>query len=525
MAARTKSLRKAVDDVLTCGICLEIIELPKVLPCLHTFCRKCLETLINTSGGENIRCPICNATHVVPRRGVDGFRSNFTLQNLVEARQVSDAEKDSFPGITCESGLDENKGVSRCIDCANFLCAHCEDLHRKLKATRGHRIIPLTEIKNDVRKLEYKRYCIEHEEEELKLFCQDCKEVICRDCTIVGHKGHDYDFIKTVFPQLQGDIRGLLEGDLENKCSEFEAHLGYIREVKDKNLENITRCKEDVKEYYDTYRRRLLEQEAILMESLDATLGDRSKQLDIVQETVETSKAKLDSARDFAKQLLESGTQVDLAMMYRQTRSRLENLKEETWDRNTTQPCRLVFVKDEKDDNPFKAKVRGGINRGDLIIEGLGQPILGMNKFNVKLESEVNAYSLIVTIMNENGDLLKDINIKPKGGNKWEVTYKISGDGMYVISVLLDGVEAKESPFIREWRAKLLQGKKVMRGNDWKWGDQDGGPRGIGTVVGWSEEVGASDNWAKIKWEITNRQNNYRWGAEGAYDLMVVPQQ
>ena len=74
--------------------------------------------------------------------------------------------------------------------------------------------------------------------------------------------------------------------------------------------------------------------------------------------------------------------------------------------------------------------------------------------------------------MNENGDLLKDINIKPKGGNKWEVTYKISGDGMYVISVLLDG-----------------------------------------------------GNWAKIKWDITNHQNNYRWGAEGAYDLMVVPQQ
>ena len=525
MASPAKiSLRRAVDDVLTCGICFEIVEQPKVLPCLHTFCRECLDALIKRAGGETIRCPLCAAIHSIPQRGVDGFRTNFTLQNLVEARQVTDAENDSLPGITCESGLDENRGISRCIDCAHFLCTSCQDLHKKLKATRGHRIIPLNEIKNDVRKLEYKRFCLEHEEEELKLFCRDCKEVICRDCTIVGHKGHEYDFIKTVFPKLQTDIRDLVRGDLERKCAEFEDHLAYVNQVNEKSSSNIESCVDQVKSYYHEYRKRLDVQETMLLESLDATLGERSKQLAIVQETVETSKAKLDSAREFAKQLLDNGIPVDLAMMYKQTRQRLENLKEESWDRNTTQPCRLVFVPDEGDD-PFKAKVRGGINRMDLVVEGLGQPVLGTNKFNVKLVSDVNAYNLVVTIVNDNGDQLRDIDVKVKGANKWEVTYKIASDGVYVISVLLDGVEAQKSPFIREWRARLLPGMKVARGNDWKWGDQDGGPGGVGNVVGWSEEVGASDNWAKIKWDITNRQNNYRWGAEGAYDLMVVPQQ
>ena len=34
-------------------------------------------------------------------------------------------------------------------------------------------------------------------------------------------------------------------------------------------------------------------------------------------------------------------------------------------------------------------------------------------------------------------------------------------------------------------------------------------------IVDWLKEVKVSDNWAKIKWEITNRQNNYYWGQKG----------
>ena len=80
---------------------------------------------------------------------------------------------------------------------------------------------------------------------------------------------------------------------------------------------------------------------------------------------------------------------------------------------------------------------------------------------------------------------------------------------------------APRSPFKREWSDKLPRGTVIRRGKDWKWGDQDKSKTNRGIILGWAGEVGASDKWVKVKWE-NNRQNNYRWGAEGCYDLEIV---
>ena len=49
-------------------------------------------------------------------------------------------------------------------------------------------------------------------------------------------------------------------------------------------------------------------------------------------------------------------------------------------------------------------------------------------------------------------------------------------------------------------------GAKVMRGADWKWGEQDGGTLGIGRVIG---ELG-EDGWVRVQWE-TGSTNSYRF--------------
>ena len=61
----------------------------------------------------------------------------------------------------------------------------------------------------------------------------------------------------------------------------------------------------------------------------------------------------------------------------------------------------------------------------------------------------------------------------------------------------------------------LAIGARVHRGRDWKWDDQDHG--GLGTV-----QSHDSDDWVQVRWD-TGDTNGYRWGAEGAFDLEVVP--
>lgn len=63
--------KKNIEDILTCGICLELYKHPRNLSCGHSFCTTCLFMIkINNS----ITCPIC--------RNYINFSSNYSIVDL-----------------------------------------------------------------------------------------------------------------------------------------------------------------------------------------------------------------------------------------------------------------------------------------------------------------------------------------------------------------------------------------------------------------------------------------------------------
>ena len=61
----------------------------------------------------------------------------------------------------------------------------------------------------------------------------------------------------------------------------------------------------------------------------------------------------------------------------------------------------------------------------------------------------------------------------------------------------------------------LVSGRRVRRGPDWRWGDQDGG--GVGVLVSHD-----SSGWARVRWEHSGNTNTYRIGGSGKSDLVFV---
>ncbi|KAL4216932.1 Zinc ion binding [Mactra antiquata] len=75
-----------IQRQVECPVCFEQFTTPKVLPCQHTFCLRCLETNHNTNGGGNrVSCPECRAQHQIPSNGISGFPTSVTVQRLIEA--------------------------------------------------------------------------------------------------------------------------------------------------------------------------------------------------------------------------------------------------------------------------------------------------------------------------------------------------------------------------------------------------------------------------------------------------------
>ena len=81
-----------------------------------------------------------------------------------------------------------------------------------MRAFSDHVIVSLDDLRQNTAahlpvKEETQIRCKEHSGEEMKLYCYDCKQLICRDCIVVDHKGHEYNFVNKAAVQCRASLK------------------------------------------------------------------------------------------------------------------------------------------------------------------------------------------------------------------------------------------------------------------------------------------------------------------------------
>ena len=77
------SLIANLKDELTCPICMDVFQEPRVLPCHHVFCFKCLDKLLEVKGVGSFDCPKCRRKHGIPETGgAEKFEVAFHINRL-----------------------------------------------------------------------------------------------------------------------------------------------------------------------------------------------------------------------------------------------------------------------------------------------------------------------------------------------------------------------------------------------------------------------------------------------------------
>ena len=79
MNDRLNSEIDRIRKLLECPICLEKYANPKILPCSHTFCLRCIIPV-----NRKITCPMCRMETIVPNAGTIGLTSNRQISDLLE---------------------------------------------------------------------------------------------------------------------------------------------------------------------------------------------------------------------------------------------------------------------------------------------------------------------------------------------------------------------------------------------------------------------------------------------------------
>jgi len=69
---------ESIDEELTCSICLDIFDDPRVLPCAHIYCFSCVKGCIDVG---NRNCPICKERYICT--SANQLRKSFHLANII----------------------------------------------------------------------------------------------------------------------------------------------------------------------------------------------------------------------------------------------------------------------------------------------------------------------------------------------------------------------------------------------------------------------------------------------------------
>ena len=276
----------------SCSVCLDVFTEPKILPCCHTFCLKCLEKIALKKG--ELTCPQCRKNHQVPTGGLATLLTDFVATYEVEVMRLKSSERKGKASQVCGECELSGPVTCYCGDCQSYLCNDCVQLHKKLRVFRGHRVTPTAEIDAATLQSFQMQFCGVHKKEALKLYCETCKKLICRDCTLVDHRQHDYKFVEDARKQVDAEM-GSLKSKVDRKLAIFKHNLDEIRKVEVSATGHSQVLKADINNFFDKLVQSIEERRKALLDEAEGACQKDLKQVWADKEFHETTIAHIQS--------------------------------------------------------------------------------------------------------------------------------------------------------------------------------------------------------------------------------------
>lgn len=320
---RQRQLNDGLRDITECCICTDVYTDPRILPCIHSFCKKCLETAgkkSNKKPGDGMPCPICRKEFVIPSEGFNGIQKNFFMVNLIE---MTKSFSPSSPANTlCDACLEDNDPAAAtdvpsaemfCQDCCLKLCESCCRHHRRSRLTKGHSLVA---VEAQSMGLQSQRrsapdVCETHEGEHLKIYCSDCKKVVCPFCYIESHQGHKYSDVSKAADgyrsQIQDDVQ-----KLKARNSELQGKVAELDQLKQSVLQKADRLESEINVRKVELKKLIDKDSDALVVELTLLKNVKAKEVEAEKDHIGTQLALLESYEMYSNEMITKGAASDI---------------------------------------------------------------------------------------------------------------------------------------------------------------------------------------------------------------------
>ena len=329
MAEGPDPREKPLDQLereITCGVCHDHYEKAKLLPCNHYYCSTCIEKMAAPSRGGPFHCPECRKETSLPPGGVAGLQPAFFVERLKDLHGKM-ARAEGKAEAFCEQCATSGNAVAFCRQCADFICENCVLSHKNLKVFASHVVSSLEELKKGgVKNIPLKnappRKYAEHEK-KLKLFCFDCECLICRDCTIIDHVGHKFEFVSKCAPESRRTLRDSLAPLQKVQADLAEAEKRLVSEEAKVGRQEEEVCR-SIRQSFEQLKAVLERSEAELVGKVGSLAQEKKNALAAQKTVLHVAQKEIQLLAEFVERNVESTSDQDLMSIHTQLQSKVE---------------------------------------------------------------------------------------------------------------------------------------------------------------------------------------------------------
>ena len=214
-----------------------------------------------------------------------------------------------------------------CRQCAEFICDNCARSHQELKVFAGHVVASLEGLKKGgPRNIPLKEAptskCSEHDK-SLKIFCFDCDRLICRDCTIIDHNGHNFNFLKKCAPESRKTLRDSLAPLQKVQADIVGAEKTLISEEAKVDMQKNEICK-NIKTSFNKLKAFLEQREAELVKKASTLAQEKKDALAAQQKRFQVAQTEIQLVVELVERNIESTSDQDLMCIRTQLQTKME---------------------------------------------------------------------------------------------------------------------------------------------------------------------------------------------------------
>uniref|UniRef100_A0AAZ3NZ60 RING-type E3 ubiquitin transferase n=1 Tax=Oncorhynchus tshawytscha TaxID=74940 RepID=A0AAZ3NZ60_ONCTS len=422
-------VRQIDKQFLVCSICLDHYHNPKVLPCLHTFCEKCLQNYIPPQS-LTLSCPVCRQTSILPEKGVAALQNNFFITNLMEVLQ---RDPECSPPEAC-SVLESVSAAAACQ--------------------------PLS--------------CPNHEGKVMEFYCESCETAMCLECTEGEHREHVTVPLRDVLEQQKAALKTQLDA-IRNRLPQLRAAIELVGEISKQLTDRKNEAVTEISSTFEELERALHLRKTTLITDLENICCTKQKVLQAQLSSLLQGKDNIQSCSSFTEQALSHGSATEVLLVQKQMGERVSALARHTYPE---QPHENSHLDCQVETEGLRRSIQ---NLGVLITtgavghtsvatgEGLRHALVSQHT-TVTVTTKDKDSELVKTgnaalraeIVSMDGAVTTETEVVDNKNGTYEVGYTMRSEGEFSFSLLLYDQPVRGSPF----RLRAVKPSDVLQSPD-----------------------------------------------------------